>query len=369
MRAMKSIAVAAVLVGLAAAPGRAQTRQLIRAQELSKAFAEVARQVVPTVVNIATTTIIPGRRPIFPPFFQLPPELEMLLSEPPQEVHSLGSGIIIRPDGYIATNYHVVAKAQQIVVGLLDGRSAPARIVGLDAATEMAVVKVNLTGLPAARWGDSDALEVGEWVLAIGSPMGLHHSVTAGIVSAKGRSGVGISSYEDFIQTDAAINPGNSGGALVNMRAEVVGINTAIASRTGAYEGIGFAIPSNTAARIARLLIEHGEVVRGYLGILPAEVTEVIARQLGLARPQGVFVRNIYRGSPAHRAGLALGDVIVAFNGKPVRDVTALARMVADAPIGSTATVTVFRQGRAVELKVRIEKRPAELGGEIWFGI
>ena len=286
--------------------GWGQTDSLIRAQELSRAFAEVARQVVPTVVNIATTTVIPGRRPILPPFFQLPPELEMLLGEPAQEVHSLGSGIIISTDGFIVTNYHVVGKAQQIVVGLVDGRTVQARIVGLDAATEMAVIKISLKGLPAARWGDSDALQVGEWVLAIGSPMGLHHSVTAGIVSAKGRSGVGISSYEDFIQTDAAINPGNSGGALVNMKAEVVGINTAIASRTGAYEGIGFAIPSNTAARIARLLIQHGEVVRGYLGILPAEVTEEVARQLGLPAARGVLVRNIYRGSPAHRAGLAL---------------------------------------------------------------
>ncbi|MBC7287019.1 MAG: trypsin-like peptidase domain-containing protein [Armatimonadetes bacterium] len=369
MRRYAWVAAGLLLIVGTASAGFGQEATVTRARELSQAFAQVAQRVMPSVVNISTSAVIPGRRVILPPFFDLPPELDALLTEPPQEVHSLGSGVIIRPDGYIVTNYHVVAKAQRIVVGFLDGQSAPAEIAGLDAATELAVIKVGRTGLSPAEWGDSDRLQVGEWVLAIGSPMGLRHSVTAGIVSAKGRSGVGISSYEDFIQTDAAINPGNSGGALVNMDAQVVGINTAIFSRTGGYEGIGFAIPSNTAARIASLLISQGEVVRGYLGILPATVTPQLARRLGLQSVDGVLVRNIYRDSPAHRAGLAAGDVIVAFNGQAIQSITQLARAVAEAKIGSQATVTVVRQGQKLTLRVPVEKRPAELGGEIWFGI
>lgn len=354
---------------LLVAPCHAQNDVFARARELSQAFSRAAAAVIPSVVNVSTTAVIPGRRPPIADFFPLPPELLEMLSEPPQLVHSLGSGVIFRSDGYVVTNAHVVSRAQHIQVGLADERTAEARIVGADPATDLAVLRVPLTGLPAARWGDADKLQVGEWVLAIGSPHGLKHSVTAGIISAKGRTQTAISGYEDFIQTDAAINPGNSGGALANLSGEVIGINTAIVSRTGGYEGIGFAIPSNTAVKICHLLMTRGEVVRGYLGIVPAPVTRRAAAALGMTRVRGVMVRAIYRDSPAEKAGILPGDIITQFSGQRIDTVPRLARLVADTPVGRQVSVVLWRRAQRLTVAVVIGKRPAELAGELWFGI
>jgi serine protease Do len=347
----------------------ADNEALASAEELSKAFAQAAQRVIRSVVNISTTTVVPGRRPPIADFFPLPKELLQMLAEPPQQVHSLGSGVIITANGHIVTNAHVVGNATRIEVGTIDGQVVEAQVAGTDAASDLAVIRADVTGLPPAVWGDSEKLEIGEWVLAIGSPHGLKHSVTAGIISAKGRTETAISSYEDFIQTDAAINPGNSGGALANLRGEVVGINTAIVSSTGGYEGIGFAIPSNAAARICELLIASGKVVRGYLGIVPAAVTPRMARRLGLEAAEGVLVRAIYQNGPAHLANLLPGDVILAFASQKIRDVAGLARLVAGAPIGKAVDVVAWRDGRSFVAKPVIQERPAQLAGEVWFGI
>jgi len=364
-----TIAALLAVTCISSVPATAQDDLALRAQELSKVFARAASAVMPSVVNISTMTVIPGRRPAIADFFPLPEELTRMLSEPPQQVRSLGSGVIIRSDGHIVTNSHVVAKAQRIQVGLMDDQVVEGSVVGLDAASDLAVVKVALNGLPAAQWADSESLEVGEWVLAIGSPHGLKHSVTAGIVSAKGRTQTAISGYEDFIQTDAAINPGNSGGALANLHGEVVGINTAIVSSTGGYEGIGFAIPSNTAASLCKLLMTEGRVVRGYLGIVPAELTPMMAQRLGVNVSQGVIVRAVYQNSPAHRAGLLPYDVLVSFAGRPVENVASLARAVAEAPRGQAAEIVAIRNGRRITITAVIEERPEQLSGEVWFGI
>jgi S1-C subfamily serine protease len=244
----------------------------------SEAFAAVAKLATPAVVNISAATIIPGRRsplfddPLFRYFFG---DEDIPFREPERVVRSLGSGVIVSRDGLILTNNHVVAGASRITVTLADGRKfSDAQIVGTDPATDLALLRIRASNLPAIKWGDSRALEVGEWVLAIGNPYGLSQTVTAGIVSAKGRRDVGISVYEDFIQTDAAINPGNSGGALVNIRGELVGINTAILSQSGGNVGIGFAIPSHEARRVMELLLRDGKVSRGWLGIIPARVED-----------------------------------------------------------------------------------------------
>ncbi|MDW8322045.1 MAG: trypsin-like peptidase domain-containing protein, partial [Armatimonadota bacterium] len=244
----------------------------------SEAFAAVAKAATPSVVNISAATIIPGRRsplfddPLFRYFFG---DEDIPFREPERVVRSLGSGVIVSRDGLILTNNHVIAGASRISVTLADGRRyADAQVVGADPATDLALLRIRADNLPAIKWGDSRALQVGEWVLAIGNPYGLNQTVTAGIVSAKGRRDVGISLYEDFIQTDAAINPGNSGGALVNIRGELVGINTAILSQSGGNVGIGFAVPSHEARRVMELLLRDGRVSRGWLGIIPARVEE-----------------------------------------------------------------------------------------------
>ncbi len=362
--------VVCLLLGAAAlGPAAAQDDGFALADQVNQVFARGASIVIPSVVNVSTTTVVPGRRPPIADFFALPRELMRMLSEPPQEVHSLGSGVIVGSEGYVVTNSHVVGNATRIQVGFADDQVSDATVVGADDATDLAVVKVGLTGLAAAKWGDSEALSLGEWVLAVGSPRGLEHSVTAGIISAKGRTQTAISGYEDFIQTDAPINPGNSGGALANLRGEIVGINTAIISSTGGYEGIGFAIPSNTASKIVDLLLAHGQVVRGYLGVVPAEVTERTARRLGLPDAGGVLVRAVYRDSPAHLAQLAAYDVIVGFAGQAVKDVAALARTVADTPIGQRVELVVVRRGQRMTATAVVQERPGQLSGEMWFGI
>jgi len=277
---------------------------------------------------------------------------------------SLGSGVIVSSDGYILTNNHVVAGEQgrislrqlpAITVALGDKREMRAQIVGVDPTIDLALLKINARNLPTMPWGDSSQLKVAQWVLAIGNPFQLNQTVTLGIVSALGRTSLGISGYEDFIQTDAAINPGNSGGALVNTRGELIGINTAIFSQSGGYQGIGFAIPSNLARRVVNDFLKYGEVRRGDIGYVEfAPLTTQGADELGAPNARGILVQRMRRDAAAFSAGLRPGDIIVAFNGNAVTDSGPLQRMIQDSTIGSTATLDVIRDGRRIQIKVPI---------------
>lgn len=331
----------------------------------SEAFAAVAKVATPSVVNISAATIIPGRRsplfddPLFRYFFG---DDDIPFREPSRVVRSLGSGVIVSRDGLILTNNHMIAGASRISVTLADGRRfSDAQVVGADPATDLALLRVRANNLPAIKWGDSRALEVGEWVLAIGNPYGLSQTVTAGIVSAKGRRDVGISVYEDFIQTDAAINPGNSGGALVNIRGELVGINTAILSQSGGNVGIGFAIPSHEARRVMELLLRDGKVSRGWLGIIPARVEE--------GAVQGVVVANLFRNSPADLAGLDIEDVILECNGKRVTSPGELKNIIASMPASTEVTLVIQRGNQRGRVRLRVADHPTDRLGRPVPGI
>ena len=314
------------------------------------------------MVNINTARIIrrPGlfQDPFFQYFFGDADRWQRRQEE--RQPQSLGSGVLISPSGYIVTNNHVIEGADEITVVVPRKGEYAGRLVGTDPATDVAVVKIQGSHLPYVEWGDSDKLRVGEWVVAVGSPFGLNQTVTAGIVSAKGRTDVGISGYEDFIQTDAAINPGNSGGALVNIAGELVGINTAIFSQSGGYEGIGFAIPARLADAISTQLIKEGQVTRAFLGVFVKTVTPRLAPKLGLTRPQGVVVYNLYRHSPAEAAGLLPYDVIVKFNGTTIHSPGDLRRAVSDANIGAPASLSVYRAGRHLTLTVKPMMQPLD---------
>jgi S1-C subfamily serine protease len=324
----------------------------------------VAAQAVKGVVNISSVQVI--RRPNSPfandPFFEyFFGTREDAFGSRDQLARSLGSGVLISDDGYVVTNSHVIGSEKaDVTVIFADNHEAPARIIGIDKATDLALVKVDKSGNPPLKWGDSSKAKVAEWVLAIGSPYQLSHSVSLGIISALGRKNLGFSEYEDFIQTDAAINRGNSGGALVSARGELIGINTGIFSsgQNGGSEGIGFAIPSNLARRIIGEIIEHGAVRRGSLGRMSLyAVTTQLAAQLGVRSTTGAFVNEIERRSPAYQAGLEPGDIITSFNGEAVIDPGHFLRLSSDAPIGSTATVIVMRQGRQITLKIPVRQR------------
>ena len=322
----------------------------------------IAEQAVKGVVNISSVQVV--RRPSSP--FANDPMFEYLFGgrddvfgSRDQLARSLGSGVLISDDGYVVTNSHVIGSEKaEITVVFGDKHEAPARIIGIDKATDLALVKVAKPSRPPLRWGDSSKIRVAEWVLAIGSPYQLSESVSLGIISALGRKNLGFSEYEDFIQTDAAINRGNSGGALVNARGELIGINTGILSESGGYQGIGFAIPSNLARRIIGELVEHGVVRRGSLGrMVLYPLTTRMAEQLKLRATTGAFVDQIDRRSPAFQAGVEPGDVIVSFNGQDIIDPANLIRLSADAPIGSTAVVGVMRDGRSITLKIPVLQR------------
>jgi Do/DeqQ family serine protease len=330
-------------------------------------FTNIAERTVPAVVNISSLQVVRRQNspfandPFFRYFFGDPDDV----FGPRRDVErSLGSGVIVSSDGLVLTNNHVVTgesgrvslrQLPAVSVALADKREMEATIVGIDPATDLALLRIPATGLPTMPWGDSSRLRVAEWVLAIGNPFQLNQTVTLGIVSALGRTNVGISTYEDFIQTDAAINPGNSGGALVNARGELVGINTAIFSQSGGYQGIGFAVPSNLARRVVADLTQYGEVRRGSIGYVEiAPLSTLMAEQLGVADARGVLVQAMRRDSSAYGAGLRPGDVITSFNGAAVADTGQLSRLIQDAPIGSTATMTVVREGRRLELKLPI---------------
>jgi len=275
---------------------------------------------------------------------------------------SLGSGVIVDPRGYIITNNHVIEKADTIKVVLSDRREFKGRLIGTDPKTDIAVVKIDGNKLPTIPWGDSDQLKVGQYVLAVGNPFGLNQTVTMGIVSAVGRANVGIADYEDFIQTDAAINPGNSGGALVNTAGELIGINTAILSQSGGYMGIGFAVPSKMARSVMESLIKTGKVVRGWLGVSIQEVTPDLAKQFGLAEAKGALVSDVLKDTPAERAGLKRGDVIMKVNGKPVDGPGHLRNTVAETAVGEKITLTVVRDGKEKDVPVTIGEQPKQLG-------
>jgi serine protease Do len=263
----------------------------------------------------------------------------------------VGSGFILSPDGFVMTNAHVVEGADEVLVTLTDKREFKAKIIGADKRTDVAVVKIEATGLPAVRMGDVTRLKVGEWVMAIGSPFGLDNSVTAGIVSAKGRD---TGDYLPFIQTDVAINPGNSGGPLINLRGEVVGINSQIYSRSGGFMGISFAIPIDEATRVAEQLRTSGRVSRGRIGVQIDQVTRDVAESIGLGRPQGALVRSVETGSPADKAGVEAGDIITKFNGQAIERATDLPRLVGNTKAGSKVNLTVFRRGGSKDLGVTI---------------
>src|SRR5215212_5225604 len=321
-------------------------------------FTRIAGMAVKGVANISSLQVVRTRNSPFPndPFFRYFFGDDEQFGTRDRRSMSLGSGVIISGDGYVITNNHVVGEnVREITIALPDKREIKGKVVGSDPATDIALLKIPVTGLPVVPWGDSTQLKVGEWVLAIGSPFQLSQTVTAGIVSATGRANMGFADYEDFIQTDAAINPGNSGGALINTRGELVGINTGIYSESGGYQGIGFAVPSNLARRIVDDLMKYGEVRRGSIGYLGVEkLTPQLAEEVGASNTNGVLIGRMGRVSEAYDAGLRPGDVIVAFNGQSVDDPSQFQRMVADAKIGSTATLKILRQGRAMEFKLPV---------------
>ena len=272
-----------------------------------------------------------------------------------------GSGVIVSADGYILTNNHVVGDADEVDVTLPDGHEHRAKVVGTDPASDLAVIQVKASDLKAAKLGDSANLKVGEWVVAAGNPFGLSHTVTAGIVSAKGRSNMPnmrIADYEDFIQTDAAINPGNSGGPLINLRGEVIGINTAIASRTGGSNGVGFAIPVNMAKSIMESLIKHGHVVRGWLGLSIQPLTDEMAKSFGFDSTEGVLIGDVLPEGPAQKAGLKRGDIVTKFDGKKVKDMVEFRTAVAETEPGSKVRIEVYRDGKTKTVKVEVGTQP-----------
>lgn len=332
-----------------------------------KNFVEIAKSVKPAVVNIAATRIGkagegPQGSPFDDPFFRrfFGDELKRDMPKERKE-KGQGSGVIVDPSGLIITNNHVVNKADDIRVVLSDKREFKAKLIGTDSKTDIAVIKIEAMGLSPIAWADSDQLEVGEFVLAVGSPFGLTQTVTMGIVSAVGRASMGIAEYEDFIQTDAAINPGNSGGALVNVRGELVGINTAIFSQSGGNMGIGFAVPSNLAHSIMDQLVRTGKVVRGWLGVSIQELSLELAAQFGITETKGVLVSDVMDDSPAKKAGFERADVIVEFDGKPMDSPTHLRNAVAQTPLGKKVSIKLIRDKKHKALEVTIVEQPKSM--------
>jgi len=332
-----------------------------------QAMAEVVAAVKPAVVNISTSHMVrtPGTSNSFfnDPFFNrfFGDEFGNMKRPREHKQSSLGSGVIVDKKGYILTNYHVIKDADEIKVKLSDNREFKGKVIGKDVRTDIAVIKIDSDHLPTLIIGDSDKLKVGETVIAIGNPFGLNQTVTSGIVSATGRANVGIADYEDFIQTDAAINPGNSGGALVNVRGELVGINTAIFSTSGGYQGIGFAIPGAMAKTVMENLIRNGRVVRGWLGVSIQQITPELSKQFNLKEQKGVIVGDVTEESPAEKAGIKRGDVIIGYNGKEVEDPANLRNMVANTPPGKEVVLRLVHDGKAETVKVTVAELPAEM--------
>ncbi len=321
-------------------------------------YAAAVEAAAPAVVNIYTTKIISRRSH---PFFD-DPLFRRFFGDPrlPRERRqtSLGSGVIVSEEGFVLTNNHVIDGSDEILVALADGRTVRAEIVGTDPETDLAVLKIRLRDLPSITMGHSEQLRVGDVVLAIGNPFGVGQTVTQGIVSATGRSHLGISTFENFIQTDAAINPGNSGGALINAHGELIGINTAIYSRSGGSQGIGFAIPVSLVKNVMAQIIEHGEAIRGWLGVEIQSLTPDLAESFGLEGIRGIIIAGVLRGGPADRAGLQAGDIITHINDQPLDDATTALNLIAQTPPGQTIALEVIRNGQRFTLKAAVGKRP-----------
>ncbi len=337
---------------------------------LNSSLADVAEKVKPSVVNISTTKTISMKDhplgnfmddPLFRKFFgdKLYPHGE----KRKYKSSALGSGVIVTSDGYILTNNHVIQDVDEIKVVLHDRKELPGKVIGGDPKSDLAIIKVDANNLPAIVMGSSDKMKVGELVIAIGNPFSLGHTITMGIVSAIGRSNVGIAEYENFIQTDAAINPGNSGGALVNIHGELIGVNTAIFSTSGGYMGIGFAIPSDIAKANMQSIIKHGKVVRGWLGVQIQNITDDLAKHFDIKEDNGALVTNILADTPAEKAGFQRGDVIVAYDGKTVVDTTDLRNQVAATLPGTEVNIKVMRDGKSKNIPVTIGEQKSDQKG------
>ncbi|HEM7890104.1 MULTISPECIES: Do family serine endopeptidase [Burkholderia] len=323
-------------------------------------YAEAAQKAMPAVVNVFSSkdgSLPPDPRakdPLFRYFFGD----RNARKQQDEPAANLGSGVIVSPEGYILTNQHVVDGADQIEVALADGRTATAKVIGSDPETDLAVLKINMTNLPTITLGRSDQSRVGDVVLAIGNPFGVGQTVTMGIISALGRNHLGINTFENFIQTDAPINPGNSGGALVDVNGNLLGINTAIYSRSGGSLGIGFAIPVSTARTVLESIITTGSVTRGWIGVEPQDVTPEIAESFGLQQKSGAIVAGVLQGGPADKAGIKPGDILVSVNGEDITDTTKLLNTVAQIKPGTPTKVHVVRKGKEFDMNVVIGKRP-----------
>ncbi len=334
----------------------------VPARPSAGSFSDAARKAMPAVVNIYTSQEVKRPRhpfmddPLFRHFFGEGPDAG------PQRREGLGSGVIVSEQGYVLTNHHVVEAADEIEVALPDSRKVPARVVGTDPETDLAVLKIEARKLPAITFAKAEQIRVGDFVLAIGNPFGIGQTVTLGIVSGLGRSHLGITTFENFIQTDAAINPGNSGGALVDASGNLIGINTAIYSQTGGSMGIGYAIPVSTARQVMEQIIQKGSVTRGWIGVGVQEVTKEIAESFKLRAAGGVLITQVERGGPADKAGVKAGDVLSAVNGKPVADTIAMLNSIATLQPGDEARLRISRNHAEQELSVTIGRRPRPPG-------
>jgi serine protease DegQ len=327
-------------------------------QPVAGSFREAAAKAMPAVVNIYTSKASRQSHPLLKdPFFR---RFFGDRAPPDEQLASLGSGVIVSSDGYILTNFHVIDGADAIEVGLADGRKAQARIVGTDPETDLAVIRIKQDKLPVMALGDPERSRVGDVVLAIGNPFGVGQTVTFGIISALGRNNLHINHFENFIQTDAAINFGNSGGALVDTNGNLLGINAAIYSQTGGSVGIGFAIPVSTAKMVLESIVEHGTVVRGWIGIESQDITPELADSFGLAKRSGAIIAGVVRGSPAERAGILPGDILVAVAGEPVADTSQMLNLIARLEPGAKTPMTILRKRREATLDVTVGRRPRQ---------
>ena len=344
---------------------QAESRRVNQGQQLSTdlrtAIERVADKAIPAVVHIvvkehqemANPLYAYKDNPFFRRFFGLPKDIPKKLQ---RELVGIGTGVIIDAEGHILSNYHVVGGATQIEVTLSDGTQYPATGVGVDPKTDLGVIKINAEKpLPFLIFANSDETKVGQWVVAIGHPRGLDQTVTQGIISAKHRTGItNLGGYQDFLQTDAAINPGNSGGPLLTLDGQVIGINSVIASQSGGFEGIGFAIPSNMATHVAKALVDHGKVERGWIGVSPQDLTADLAKSFGLAVPKGALLAEVQKSGPGHKAGLKKGDIIIAFQDRPIADASTFRNDVANSPIGQQVKLGIWRDGKKREIRVTV---------------
>ncbi len=327
----------------------------VSASPAQGSYREAARRAMPAVVNIFTTK---GTQQPKTPFMDDPLFRRFFGDQQEDRQFSLGSGVVVSPQGYVLTNNHVIETADEIEVALADGRKSVAKVVGADPETDLAVVKINLQNLPAITLGHADQARVGDVVLAIGNPFGVGQTVTMGIVSALGRNHLGINTFENFIQTDAAINPGNSGGALIDVNGNLLGINTAIYSRSGGSLGIGFAIPVTTIKTVMESIINTGQVVRGWIGVEPQDITPELAESFGLSRKSGAIIAGVLKGGPADKAGIKPGDILVEVEGKSVADTTDMLNLIAQLTPGRKARMTVIRKNRESSIDVTVGTRP-----------